>query len=148
MEEIEVPPDLLERWQGVVDTLAEVADTPAGLIMKANPPYIEVFRSSRTDGNPYEVGDRENLTGLYCEEVIESGEKLFVEDAREDEDWNENPDLELGMVNYFGYPLNWPNGNPFGTMEVSHWSPDQDRDVEEALNEADKKMYEDKRKND
>jgi GGDEF domain-containing protein len=29
-------------------------------------------------------------------------------------------------------------------MGVSHWSFDQDRDVEEALNEADEKMYEDK----
>ncbi len=32
-------------------------------------------------------------------------------------------------------------------MGVSHWSPDQERDAEEALNEADKKMYEDKREN-
>lgn len=32
-------------------------------------------------------------------------------------------------------------------MGVSHWSPDQERDVEEALNEADRKMYEDKREN-
>ncbi len=32
-------------------------------------------------------------------------------------------------------------------MGVSHWSPDQDRDVEEALNEADRKMYEDKKEN-
>ena len=29
-------------------------------------------------------------------------------------------------------------------MGVSHWSPDQDRDVEKALKEADRKMYEDK----
>ncbi|MCF7890406.1 diguanylate cyclase [Candidatus Bipolaricaulota bacterium] len=31
-------------------------------------------------------------------------------------------------------------------MGVSHWNPDQDRDVEEALKEADKEMYKDKRK--
>lgn len=29
-------------------------------------------------------------------------------------------------------------------MGISHWNPDQDRDVEEALKEADKKMYEQK----
>jgi len=29
-------------------------------------------------------------------------------------------------------------------MGVSHWSPGQKRNVEEALNEADRKMYEDK----
>ncbi|MCF7875913.1 diguanylate cyclase [Candidatus Bipolaricaulota bacterium] len=31
-------------------------------------------------------------------------------------------------------------------MGISHWSPNQDRNVEEALNEADKKMYKDKRR--
>ncbi|MBS3787671.1 diguanylate cyclase, partial [Candidatus Bipolaricaulota bacterium] len=29
-------------------------------------------------------------------------------------------------------------------MGISHWSPEQDRDIEEALKEADQKMYEDK----
>ena len=44
--------------------------------------------------------------------------------------WNEESDL-------LDFPLTL-------AMGVSHWNPDQDRDVEEALNEADKKMYEDK----
>ncbi|MCF7876218.1 diguanylate cyclase, partial [Candidatus Bipolaricaulota bacterium] len=47
--------------------------------------------------------------------------------------WNQESDL-------LDFPLTL-------AMGVSHWNPDQDRDVEEALNEADKKMYEDKRKN-
>ncbi|MCF7890759.1 diguanylate cyclase [Candidatus Bipolaricaulota bacterium] len=45
--------------------------------------------------------------------------------------WNERADL----VNF---PLTL-------AMGVSHWKPDQERDVEQALKEADKKMYEDKR---
>ncbi len=45
--------------------------------------------------------------------------------------WNENSTL-------LDFPLTL-------AMGVSHWSPDQNRDVEEALKEADRKMYENKR---
>ena len=47
--------------------------------------------------------------------------------------WNEQSDL-------LDFPLILAIG-------VSHWTPDQERDVEVALKEADKKMYEDKREN-
>ncbi len=47
--------------------------------------------------------------------------------------WNERTDL-------LDFPLTL-------AMGISHWSPDQERDVEEALREADEKMYEDKREN-
>jgi len=46
-------------------------------------------------------------------------------------DWNENSDL-------LDFPLTL-------AMGVSHWSPEQDRDAEKALNEADMKMYREKR---
>jgi diguanylate cyclase (GGDEF)-like protein len=115
-EEIEVPSDLLDRWQELVNTLAKIAGTPAGLIMKVDRPYIEVFRTSNTDGNPYEEGDREKLDGLYCEEVIESDERLIIENALESKKWKDNPDIELGMISYLGYPIKWPNEKPFGTI--------------------------------
>jgi len=115
---IEVPDHIVERWQGIVDSLAEATEAPAALIMKLNRPYIEVFRSSDTGENPYQVGDRERLEGLFCQEVIESGERLLVENASQGEKWASSPDLELGMISYLGYPLNWPSGEPFGTICV------------------------------
>ena len=38
--------------------------------------------------------------------------------ALEDPDWAENPDIELGMIAYLGYPLVWPDGKVFGTICV------------------------------
>ncbi|MBS3789179.1 GGDEF domain-containing protein, partial [Candidatus Bipolaricaulota bacterium] len=46
------------------------------------------------------------------------------------EEWNRDSDL-------LDFPLTLAIGS-------AHWSPEQDRDVEEALKEADQKMYEDK----
>lgn len=33
-----------------------------------------------------------------------------------DPDWQQNPDVSLGMISYYGLPLNWPSGEVFGTI--------------------------------
>lgn len=117
---LDVPESQLQQWQLVVDTAARMIGVPAGLIMRLNQPDIEVYVSSQTEGNPYSVGDHEQFwgSGLYCETVIESQNRLLVPDARADERWKDNPDIKLNMVSYLGYPLNLPDGEPFGTICV------------------------------
>ena len=119
-EPIEVPDDLVVRWQTVVDTMAELIGVPAGLIMRLSGSEIEVFVSSQTEGNPYEVGAKEHFfdSGLYCETAIQTNSTLIVPDARADEDWKENPDVEFDMISYMGMPIVLPNGTPFGTICV------------------------------
>jgi PAS domain S-box-containing protein len=116
--EIVIPDDVVAKWQSALNILAKVVQVPAALIMKVEPPFIEVFRSSESSGNPYRVGDRELLAGLYCERVITSRKKLLVPNALKDPDWDKNPDIKLGMISYLGLPLLWPNGEVFGTICV------------------------------
>ncbi len=117
-KDVEIPEEIVEKWQKIVDIMAEVIDVPAGLIMRIKPPQIEVFRARKSEENPYEAGDTENLAGLYCEKVIKSKDKLLVPNAQKDEEWENNPDVELGMVSYLGFPLEWPDGDVFGTICV------------------------------
>lgn len=116
----ELPPERLEAWQEVADLAAKLIDVPAALIMRAQAAEIEVLVSSATTDNPYSVGDKEELwgSGLYCETVIKSGAPLLVPDALADPDWDANPDIELGMISYLGYPICGPGGEPFGTLCV------------------------------
>lgn len=114
----EIPQSFLNKWQDIVDLLAKIIGIPAALIMKVENDFMEVFISSKSDNNPYQVGQKEHWTGLYCETVIKSQNKLKVANALKDEKWNKNPDIKLGMVSYFGFPLNFPNGEPFGTICV------------------------------
>jgi len=114
-----IPGEKLDRWQRVADLMAKLVDVPAGLIMRVDPPEIEVFVSSATPGNPYEARERAKLaTGLYCETVMASRNPLLVPDAHKDPEWTENPDVELGMISYLGFPLIWPDGAVFGTVCV------------------------------
>ena len=44
--EIIIPDEILEKWQSIVNILADLLDVPAALITKIEPPIIEVFRTS------------------------------------------------------------------------------------------------------
>ncbi len=81
--EVEIPESTLTKWQNIVDIMAELIDIPAALIMRIVQSDIEVFVSSKSDGNPYQPGDHEHLmgSGLYCETVINTNDKLLIPDA-------------------------------------------------------------------
>ena len=117
--EIQVPSEIIHKWQDVIDLLAEILHVPSALVMRVEPPNIKVFVSSELDGNPYERDELASLnTGLYCETVMKTRELLLVPNALADQEWKTNPDIKLGMIAYMGYPVAWPNGEIFGTICV------------------------------
>lgn len=118
IENISVPDDITEKWQKIVNLMGKLINVPVALIMKVDQPYIEVFISSDSKGNPYKIGDREHLAGLYCEKVITSKQYLLVPNALKDQNWNKNPDIKLGMISYLGYPIVYPDDSIFGTICV------------------------------
>ena len=120
-ELLETPPETVAVWQRVVDLIARLAQVPASLVMRTEFPKHThtVFVSSRTEGNPYDVGREYELNeSLYGYGVFENDGELVVEDATRDPVWAENVDLDDGMSFYIGYPLKWPDGEPFGTICV------------------------------
>lgn len=127
---VQVPAEIVRKWQEIVDLLAEIMRVPAALVMRVDPPSIEVFVSSESKGNPYEPAERADLnTGLYCETVMKTRQPLLVADALRDEAWKTNPDIKLGMISYLGVPISWPDGRIFGTICVLDREPNQYSDA-------------------
>jgi len=133
VEAFEVTEDIMEQWQEITNSMAKLVGVPAGLIMRLNGKKIEVFTTSKTENNPYKPNDSEHFfeSGLYCETVVRTGEKLFVADALKDDDWKDNPDVELNMINYLGFPIKKPDNTPFGTLCIlddheRHYSAEQE----------------------
>lgn len=119
-----VPPEIVRKWQEIVNLTAEIMHVPSALIMRVEPPNIKVFVSSETKGNPYEPDEAACLdTGLYCETVMKTRQPLLVADALRDEQWQSNPDIKLGMISYLGVPIVWPDGEVFGTICVLDKKP-------------------------
>src|SRR6201999_1797651 len=113
---IEVPSEIIRKWQEIVNLLAEIMHVPAASIMRVDPPHIKVFVSSTSKGNPCEAGALD--TGPYCETVMKTGKLLLVPNARENEVWKANSHVRLGMISYLGVPIAWPDGRLFGTICV------------------------------
>jgi PAS domain S-box-containing protein len=113
---IEVPSEIVQKWQEIVNLLAEIMHVPSACIMRVDPPHIKVFVSSTSEGNPCEPGALD--TGPYCETVMKTGQPLLIPDALENEAWKANPHVRVGMISYLGVPIGWPNGRIFGTICV------------------------------
>ncbi len=113
-----VPDQFLRKWQEMTDLLESLMNVPAVLIMRYDTSTLEVFLSSNSPGNPYHVGEKSHWSGLYCKTIIESQEFLMIPNALKDPLWDKNPDIELGMIAYLGFPVNYPDGTPFGTLCV------------------------------
>lgn len=114
----EISTPILKKWQSLLNTVAKIVDVPSALIMRLNEKSIEVFLKSHTEGNPYEVGEEAKLIyGLYCENVIGTQERLLIPDATKSKVWKDNnPDVDINMISYMGFPINWPDGEVFGTV--------------------------------
>lgn len=119
LDNLAISPNILANWQESINLIADIIQVPAALIMRVHSGEIEVFVKSSNDDNVYEEGERAPLnTGLYCETVMDTQRELLVANALEDADWDQNPDIELGMISYCGLPLTWPSGDVFGTICV------------------------------
>lgn len=114
----DIPEDILEKWQNIVNILAQVLQVPTAVITRIDPPLIEVCRASDTEGNPYKNGIKVELANHYCESVILHRRRLMVHHSPSDPEWKNAPEIEFGMVSYMGYPLHWPTGEIFGTICV------------------------------
>ena len=114
-----IPPETVAEWQRVIDLVARLAQVPASLVMRTDFSKHTVFVASRTEGNPYRVGTAHELDeSKYCHGVVDNDEELVVEDASRDSHWSGKEGLNNGMGFYIGYPLKWPEGEPFGTICV------------------------------
>lgn len=117
-DDFDIPESILQEWQSILNLLARIEKVKVALIMRISGEELEVFMSSKTQGNPYQVGQKEHYinSGLYCEWVIRQGTILLVQDASRSAEWKNNPDMKLGMRCYMGFPIKLPNGNCFGTI--------------------------------
>lgn len=106
-----------DRWQSLINIVANIMNVPAGLIMTITEEHMEVFLRSENEDNPYPEDGKDTLGhGLYCETVIGTDKELHVDNSLFYDAWKDNPDVALNMISYYGLPLKWPDGVVFGTI--------------------------------
>lgn len=112
-----VPKALLNKWQHIVDLLAQLSHTRAVLITRVRQDDISLLLGNRSEDNPFQKkGYNKRCSDMYCDHVIRSQKPLLVEDATQSSAWQNAPQIECDMTFYLGFPLRWPDGEPFGTI--------------------------------
>ncbi len=106
------------EWQSMVDLLRKLANVTSAAVTRLDLPYIEAFKVSRNQGNPFYEGMKVELATHYCEEVIQRRDRVRVADARRSQRWANAPEIHHSLVSYMGYPLLLPDGEVFGTICV------------------------------
>ena len=110
----------LNKWQTTVNLIAELYECPCGTIVQYLGDSFHVVSASNTEGNfleqdaswPWELRS-------FCRRIIETGEGLYVGNAKADAYWREAPPvLEWGVRSYLGLPITWPDNTLFGTICV------------------------------
>jgi PAS domain S-box-containing protein len=115
---IPLTPDMLESWQSIVNTLAELCDVPAALIRRVFDTTMEIVSCSDVKDNPFHIGQKNPLEKLFCGHVVQRKERLLIPNVLKDEGLNPMRDLGPGMVSYLGFPVFWPDGDVFGTISL------------------------------
>ncbi len=131
--ERQIPYWLQEKWQEFANAIAELFSIPAAVIMKLDEKQLEVYLGNESAENPFKPGAHTDLSGTYCEAVINSQKELEVQDATEDPIWKNSVAVDMGLLNYLGYPLNYPDGVPFGSLCVFNREKREYTDTEKTI---------------
>ncbi len=116
IRETPIPEKTENKWQKIVNIMAEVLKVPSAIITRIKPPEIEVVSSAEKKENPYKEGDTVELANHYCEAVVKTKKHLEIHNAKKLERWKDAPEIEYGIISYLGYPIKWPGGEIFGTI--------------------------------
>jgi len=110
----------LNKWQKTVNLLASMYHAPASFLVQYTPKGFQVTISSEQVSNPYPAGIViEPDVNIFCRKIVESKMPLYVSNALVDPRWDTNPEVHNdGFRSYFGVPILWPDGEPFGTFCV------------------------------
>jgi c-di-GMP phosphodiesterase len=116
-EKPEISAEVLEKWQKILDLAARIVGVPSGLITRLHERDLEVLLASNTEGNVFERQSRFELgLGWYCENVAGRRRQMALPSALKDEAWKNNPSVPFNIISYLGIPIQWPDGEIFGTF--------------------------------
>lgn len=110
----------LEKWQDLVNLLAELYDAATGAIVQFRRDEFNVLVSSDNEDNflppnshwPWKMKS-------FCRHILETDDNFYNGCPIDDDVWCNVPAVSEGVVrSYCGIPIHWPNGEPFGTVCV------------------------------
>ncbi|MTI33517.1 sensor histidine kinase [Xanthovirga aplysinae] len=137
LNQILIPEELIEKWQKIVDLIADILKVPECMVTRFFRDDIEIITTHNSPAPLFKAGERfQKLDKFYCEIAVQKRKLLMVPNALKDPFWEGNPDLDLNLIAYLGVPVFWPNKKIFGTLcaldnKENHFSKTQEHLLKE-----------------
>ena len=131
MHHIGIPDEVLDKWQRMVNIIAEILQAPTVIITKREAGRLKAYRTNDSpnnlirEGYDFSLGGKDIYSGIYCEWVVRQKKKLSIPNAAEDQLWHESLGSRFGLISYIGLPLVLPNGDVFGTICAMDFQADK-----------------------
>lgn len=117
--QIEISENILDKWQLIVDDLAEFMKVEISFITHIQDKILEFVSVNQSKIHSHKKGEIYKLKGLFCEKTINLKSYHLVPNALTDPEWNKSAEMKYGFISYLGFPLHWPNGEIYGTICVN-----------------------------
>jgi len=110
----------LKKWQTTVDLMARLYAAPVAYISQYTSRGFQTVIANSNPSNPYQAGHTFTPdTNLFCRRVVQDCAQVYENHATSNVVWKGNPIVEQDRFNsYLGVPIYWPDGSPFGTINV------------------------------
>ncbi len=108
--------DQLNKWKGMLQTLAQVLVIPfAGILIPKEPNPKIIASWPPPEAFPYS-GDHTDILFHYCKRTLKEKCKVFIPNAFQDPIWAIQASAHNNNIAYLGLPLFWPDGRLFGVL--------------------------------
>jgi len=116
----------LEKLGFILDPLASYLGVSTTLIMSYHDDVIEVLESNfLPDNSPFVAGQQIAIgDDSHCfATVINTGRELYIANAEQEPQWQQDPTLKQGFQSFIGLPIRRPDGDIFGLVCLFNESP-------------------------
>jgi len=116
---IYLPPDILESWQDIVNTVAGLCKAAVALMTRRRDARCEILCTSDTADNPFTAGGKALFNPSFCDAVFEKNGSLRIDGTQRAGMKAPAEHIRYGFNSYLGLPLCWPDGERFGALCIA-----------------------------
>ena len=111
-----LPSKTIEALEKSLNVLAQTLTVPVVRVSFLIQGSFKTIVTNQSQEESSQIEERFSGSHSFCEHVINTKKVLKVSNAKNSKKWKNSPEVNKGVISYFGIPLLFQNGEAFGTF--------------------------------
>jgi len=120
---IEIPKPTLANWQQNVAFIADSLDISATIVLQIYHSDFKACASSKRVSAARKAQRGSFNLNFFSDHIVNNQTDIFIEHIAESSDWRAAQIRVPGIQSFFGWPINWPNGQTLGCIYLFDEQP-------------------------